>query len=165
MIRRLGAPDLVDGFDAGPSDGEVELTTFFRRFALKNQARRLSVTWLAVDPSSGSESIAGYVTTCPGSVTAEPLRTLDRRLPGYPVAVLLLARMATAITHRGTGVGKALVQFVMQRAEHLASEHGCVGVFTEAKQEAAGFYEKAGFVRLPETAGGPVPMCWLLSRK
>jgi predicted N-acetyltransferase YhbS len=164
MIRRLAASDLVDGFDAGPSEDEAELAKFFRRFALKNQARRLSVTWVAIDSCDGIESIVGFVTTCPASVTVENLRALDHRLPGYPASVLLLARMATATTHRGRGVGKKLVQFVMQRAEDLANEHGCIGVLTQPKAGVAGFYEKLGFAPLA-AANGPPMLCWLLPRK
>lgn len=147
-FRRLAATDLVDGFDAGTSPDEMHLTKYFRDYAKLNQARRRSVTWLAVARLGDDERIAGFATTCPGAVGAKQLRKLDRSLPGYPAAVLLLARMATAANYRRQGVATALVELVMQHAETLASEHGCVGVFTHAKPGAVGFYEKMGFVRL-----------------
>ncbi|HEY5241628.1 MAG TPA: GNAT family N-acetyltransferase [Polyangiaceae bacterium] len=144
-FRRLLASDLVDGFDAGTDDGEVRLTTFFRSYAQQNQKRRQSATWVAAD----RVSIAGYVTLCPGSASPQSLTELVRGLPRNAVAVLVLARMATDARYRGQGVGSAMVdRVVMLRADHLASEHGCVGVFTDAKPGAVGFYEKKAFHRL-----------------
>ena len=167
VFRRLTATDLVDGFDAGTSPDEMHLTKYFRDYSKVNQANRRSVTWLAVARSGDEENIAGFVTTCPGAVEAQQIRKLDRGLPGYPAAVLLLARIATAASYRRQGVATALVDLVMHHAENLANEHGCVGVLTHAKPSAVGFYERTGFARLVDNTpeGHTVEMARLLPRK
>jgi GNAT superfamily N-acetyltransferase len=149
--------DLRDGFDAGPTDGERALTAHFRRFAMQNQKRKLSSTWVAAD----GITIAGFVTLCPGSVAPEPLKVHGLRLPANPAPVLVLARMATSLPYRSQGVGRRLlIEVVIPRAEHLATEHGCCGVVAHAKTEAVGFYAKHGFAEIaPDVeAGRPVPM-------
>jgi GNAT superfamily N-acetyltransferase len=162
VVRRLAATDLVDGFDAGSAPGERKLTDFFRQYALKNQALRRSVTWVAMDDIA----IAGFVTLCPGAVSAQSARKVDGSLPGYPASVLVLARMATGTRYRERGVGRLLIeQVVMPRAENLASEHGCIGVLTEAKPEAVKFYSKHGFVVLDASGAAPVPMLRLLKAR
>jgi GNAT superfamily N-acetyltransferase len=144
-VRRLEGGDLLDGFDAGPDEDEKTLTAYFRQRARQNQKRKLSATWVAID----GIVIAGFVTTCPGSAAPAPLKSHGLNLPHHPAPVLVLARMATSARHRGMGVGRLLLDMaVMSRAKHLAEEHGCCGVITDAKTKAVAFYAKHGFSEL-----------------
>jgi GNAT superfamily N-acetyltransferase len=167
-FRRLQAGDLVGGFDAGSSPDEMKLTEFFRSYARQHQTRRQSVTTIAlVDSADEGEILAGFATTCPGSVSGDLVRKVDRRLPRHSTPVLVLAKMATDARCRRRGIGRALIeQVVLAHAEHLASEHGCAGVYADAKTTAVAFYAALGFHALSADAkdGRPVPMFRPLSR-
>lgn len=81
-------------------------------------------------------------------------------LPGYPVPILRLARMATLEGMQGQGIGRRLLVAVCQAALSMAETAGCTGVYVDAKPGAVGFYRKHDFVVL-ETAGsedGTTPM-------
>ncbi|WP_240231148.1 GNAT family N-acetyltransferase [Devosia lacusdianchii] len=53
---------------------------------------------------------------------------------------------------RGQGVGRQL----MQQAETVAREHGCIGIWLDTFSfQAPGFYEKLGFVTFGEIANMP----------
>ena len=67
----------------------------------------LAVTWVAV---RGPE-VLSYVTVAGGSLEREhvPDAALRRRLPGYPLPVLRLARLGVDRRAQGLGIGTALV--------------------------------------------------------
>jgi GNAT superfamily N-acetyltransferase len=69
---------------------------------------------------------------------------------------MVLAKMATHADYAGCDVGRRLMaDVVMKRAEHLAAEHACIGVYVDAKSGAVGFYAKMDFVSLaPEREEG-----------
>lgn len=157
LVRRLQQADLLGTFCCGVEPLDV----FLHRFAKQNQAKSLSSTWLAVD----GMRIAGYVTVATQSVAAEDLSSIVRGLPRYPAPVLLLARMATDTAYRGHGVGSQLLDEVCRTAVQLADLSGCVGIFTDAKADAVGFYAKQGFqlLREPESPTAPTAMFLPLS--
>jgi GNAT superfamily N-acetyltransferase len=124
--------------------GDEALDLYFHRYAGQNQFRHhIGVTYVAVE---GSE-ILGFVTVSPGQLDADALPS-GKRLPPYPVPVLRVARLATAASARGRGVGKALLRFSIQLAERMRDEVGCVGVVVDAKPAAIEFYRPYGFVEL-----------------
>lgn len=146
-VRRLVHKDLIHDFGCGTPALDDYLAKYAREAAL----RQWNATWLAVD---GDGSIAGYATVVPGSVRGALLRPSVPRLPGYPAPVLLLAKMATDLRFKGRGVGTLLLREVYRAAAELADRAGCVGMFTDAKPGAVGFYDKLGFttVEPPATA-------------
>ena len=80
----------------------------------------------------------------------EPKR---KRLPGYPLPVLRIARLAVDGAAKGQGVGSLLLRAVLGLGQKMSEELGCVGVVVDAKPEAVSFYEKLGFTRLELVAG------------
>ena len=82
--------------------------------------------------------VLGFVTVSPGSLDAEELPS-GRRVPPYPVPILRLARLAVDESARGRGLGMALLRFVLEQAERLMREFGCVGVVVDAKRGAEEF--------------------------
>lgn len=87
-----------------------------------------------------------------------------RRLPGYPLPVLRLARLAVDQRMRRQGVGRQLLRAVLLLAREMAGRFGCVGVLVDAKPDALDFYRRYGFEELEIVEGGlgdhpsPVPM-------
>ena len=77
--------------------------------------------------------------------------------------VLRLARLGVDARAQGNGVGTALLRHVFRLAVDQRDALGCVGVVTDAKTHAVGFYDRLGFVPLEGVlegllAGEPVPM-------
>lgn len=138
--------------------GDPDIDRFFLRFAGQNQFRHhIGVTYVAMD---GNE-VLGFVTVSAAHVESTSMPAgLRRRLPGYPLPVLRLARLGVAEVAKGRGTGSALVRFVLELAHETADRIGCVGVVVDAKRGAVAFYEKLGFRPLEWLSGelGDRPM-------
>jgi predicted N-acetyltransferase YhbS len=140
--------------------GDEALDLYFHRYAGQNQFRHhIGVSYVAVD----GNRVLGFVTLSPASLDAGDLPS-GRKMPPYPVPVLRLARLAVDQTARALGVGRALLRFVIELAERMAAEVGCVGIVVDAKSGAEGFYRRHGFVPLELLEGSapqrpePMPM-------
>ncbi|MBT4522640.1 MAG: GNAT family N-acetyltransferase, partial [Halieaceae bacterium] len=79
----------VKAFDCGKPD----MNRYLARFAAKNMGLKLSMTWVLPGGEMviGQKTpIAAYYTLASCTVTREEIRA-DKRLPGFPVPVVLLA--------------------------------------------------------------------------
>jgi GNAT superfamily N-acetyltransferase len=157
-IRPLRPDDDRGGFSCGQPD----LDRFFHHYAGQNQFRlHLAVTYVAV----AERRIVGFATVSAGSLERRTLPSprMRRRLPGYPLPVLRLARPGVDERAQGLGVGRALLRHVLALALGQRDSVGCVGVVTDAKPEAATFYARYGFaplegVREGALHGGATPL-------
>lgn len=157
-IRPLAREDDRRGFSCGQGD----LDRFFEHYAGQNQFKlHLAVTYVAVVEAR----IVGFATVAVASLErdAVPPARLRRRLPSYPLPVLRLARMGVDQRAQGRGIGKALLGYVLALAVEVRDRLGCVGVVTDAKADAVGFYQGLGFVPLAGVregvlVGDPSPM-------
>ena len=109
--------------------------------------------------------ILGFVTVASSSLERAKLPSgrLRKRLPTYPLPVLRLARLGVDARAQGVGIGTALLRYVLNLALTQRDTVGCVGVVTDAKQEAIRFYQALGFVPLEGIREGmltskPIPM-------
>lgn len=158
-VRRLEPKDDRSAFRSGNAD----LDRFFIRYAGQNQFRHhIGTTYVAVDDA---DRIIGFATVAASELSPGQLPSAKRKkLPGYPVPVLRLARLAVSDRARGAGVGASLLRSILALAEQLADSVGCLGVVVDAKPEAVAFYEKLGFIHLEASAGTlgdrpePLPM-------
>ncbi len=146
-IRRLRPDDDRGAFRCG----DIDLDRFFQRFAGQNQFRhRIGTTYVAVD----GNRILGFATVAPAQIDVAVLPAKTRkRLPGYPLPILRLARLAVDTRYQGQGIGLALLRHVFVLARELSVSFGCVGVVTDAKANAVDFYARYGFVALDVLAG------------
>ena len=92
-----------------------------------------------------------------------PSARMRRRLPGYPLPILRLARLAVDERAQGLGVGRALLRHVLDLALDQRDSLGCIGVVTDAKPDAVSFYARYGFeplegVREGALHGGATPV-------
>jgi GNAT superfamily N-acetyltransferase len=157
-IRRLQEGDDRSQFRSGDDD----LDRFFHRFAGQNQFRHyVGVTYVAVE----QRQVHGFVTVSAGQLEGDRIpAALHRKLPGYPLPILRLARLAVNTSAQGQGLGRLLLRFVLQLAATMARDYGCVGVVVDAKPDAMAFYAKYGFVELTAVEGAadarprPTPM-------
>jgi GNAT superfamily N-acetyltransferase len=162
-IRPLRPDDDRSAFSCGQQD----LDRFFHHYAGQNQFKlHLAVTYVA----AVEELLMGFATVSVGSLERRtlPSARMRRRLPGYPLPILRLARLAVDQRAQGLGVGRALLHHVLALALEQRDSLGCVGVVTDAKPEAAGFYAQYGFeplegVREGALHGGATPLFLPLS--
>jgi GNAT superfamily N-acetyltransferase len=162
-IRPLRPDDNRSGFSCGQPD----LDRFFHHYAGQNQFKlHLAVSYVALVKGR----LAGFATVSAGSLQRKsfPSARMRRRLPGYPLPVVRLARLAVDQRAQGLGVGSALLRHVLALALEQRESLGCVGVVTDAKPEALAFYTRYGFeplegVREGALHGGPVPLFLPLS--
>lgn len=147
QIRKLRPEDDRSGFGSG----NIDLDRFFHRFAGQNQFKHhVGTTYVAVE----GHAVLGFATVAPSTIAVEDLPPARRkRLPGYPLPVLRLARLAVDARAQGRGVGLTLLKAVFVLARKLADELGCVGVVVDAKPEAVPFYTRYGFFGLTVVAG------------
>jgi len=149
---------------AGFRSGDPELDRFFAKFAGQNQFRHhIGTTYVAAE----SGRVLGYATIAAGSLEGESLpAALRRGLPGYPLPILRLARLAVDAAAHGRGVGSALVRHVFGLALRMAQDFGCVGLLVDAKPGARDFYDRLGFSVLEVVQGGseerPAPTAMFL---
>ncbi len=155
MAGDLELRPLLESDDrAGFSCGQGDLDRYFQHFAGQNQFRhQLSVTYVAV----ANEVIVGFATVSGGSIERESLPSAKKRPPAYPLPVLRLARMGVDLRAQKLGVGRALLRYVLELAVRQRDAVGCLGVMTDAKPAAVGFYARYGFVPLGELREGALP--------
>ncbi len=163
MARTIELRPLVPADDrSGFSCGQPDIDRFFEHYAGQNQFKlRLAVTYVAVVEGS----IVGFATVTASSLerASVPSARLRKRLPGYPLPVLRLARVGVDTRAQGLGIGKALLRHVLALSVEQRDRIGCVGVVTDAKPEAVTFYQGLGFepvagVREGLLHGAPLPM-------
>jgi GNAT superfamily N-acetyltransferase len=136
-IRPLRPDDDRSAFSCGHPD----LDRCFHHYAGQNQFRlHLAVTYVA----EVAGRLLGFAV---GSLERRtlPSARMRRRLPGYPLPVLRLARLAVDQRAQGLGVGRALLRHVLDLALDQRDSLRCIGIVTDAKPEAAAFYTRYGF--------------------
>ena len=133
-----------EGFDCG----EPALNEYLARYARQDEARGVSRTYVAVP--DGEKRVVGFYTLSAGAVAFNDLPDdLRRRLPRYPIPVVLLGRLATCQSVRGQLLGESLLVDALQRSLRIADELGLVAMEVWAKTDRAKrFYAKYGFEAL-----------------
>ena len=157
-IRPLARDDDRTGLSCGHAD----LDRFFEHYAGQNQFKlHLAVTYVAVMAGR----IVGFATVAASSLERDkvPNARQRRRLPGYPLPVLRLARLGVDTRAQGLGIGTALLRHVLGVALEQRDRLGCIGVVTDAKADAVPFYVVLGFAALDGVREGllatdPLPM-------
>lgn len=143
---------LLEGFQ----NQHQSLVDYLRRFALRHAEKDLLArTFLAIEGTGVAERLAGYFTLATTSVertAVEPIESL-KRLPGFPIPAVLLARLAIDERVQGQGLGRFLFEEALGLTLQLARS-GPVAFrlfVTDAIDEAAAkFYERFGFSRLAD---------------
>jgi GNAT superfamily N-acetyltransferase len=147
--------------------GKEQLDIFLRRYALKNQKLDSSQTWVTC-PASAANRVVGYYSLAFGAVLhkdAPPYVT--EGMPGYPIPVMLLAKLAVDREFRrpvqNLGLGSALLKDALTRTVQAAQIGGLRAMLVDAiDEEAIGFYRRFGFVASPtDRMQMFLPMAWI----
>ena len=130
--------------------GEPSLNEYLQRFARQNADNFLGRTYVAV--VAGETRIQGYYTISSASVVREDLP--EKRLPRYPIPVVLMGRLAVDRQSQGQGFGEFLLLDALKRSARLAQHLGIHALVVDALNESArSFYRKYGFL---EAANDPM---------
>ena len=70
------------------------------------------------------------------------------RRPSYEISGL--GRLATALSHRGKGIGEFMLFDAIDRATRIASEVGGVGLVVDANPTAVESYQTYGFEQMAD---------------
>lgn len=146
IISPLGRSHDRKSFDCG----EHSLNEYLQQYASQDIKRRINKVFVA-SPPEAPQQVIGYYGLSAGSLDANDLpEGLHRRLPRYPVPVVLLGRLAIAESHQGQGLGSILLADALQRIV-LASQVMAVyaAVVDALDDHAAEFYQQFGFIPLP----------------
>lgn len=144
-IHRLREDHDVEGFACG----QDELDQWLRSHALDSELRDIARTFVVC---RGGRRVVGYYSLAMGSVRmAEAPRKLVRGLPGYPIGMVLLARLAVDQKEQGTGLGAELLTDALLRALQAGESAAARLVVVDALDDrAARFYQRFGFIPAPE---------------
>ncbi len=135
-----------EGFDSGNS----ELNDYLRHTARQHTHKGLSRTEVLVDDEAPLD-ILGYVTVGLAEIITETLP--PRYAKQYPAKAhgVKLARLAVAQSRQREGLGTLMMIHAMRRALRVADSAGIIGLFVDAKDEAASrYYRRFGFLLLPD---------------
>ena len=139
-LERLGTHHHLGAFDSG----NEELDTWLVRHAVSSQQMDSARTFVVVR----ADRVVAYVSLTVGSVHREdaPAR-LVRGMPGYPVGMVLIARLAVDRSEQGRGLGTRLLADALRMAVAAGEAAAARLVVVDAVDErAAGFYRRHGFV-------------------
>lgn len=150
-MRRVAIRRLDDEADRGGfRSGAEALDRWLLEQAGQAMRRRLASVWIA-SPEGEPATIAGYYSLAPWQIAFETCPdAIRRRLPRYPIALTLIARLAVAAELRGRGLGGILLVDALRRAWTASLLVPVQAVLVHAKDErAAGFYRHHGFLPFP----------------
>jgi len=139
-LERLSSTHDLSKFDSG---NEI-LDSWLKRHAISAQAMDSARTFVTVQ----GERVAGYVSLTMGSVQrADAPAKLVRGLPGYPVGMVLIARLAIDRSEQGRGLGRRLLADALRMAVVAGEAAAARLVVVDAIDErAAQFYRHHGFI-------------------
>ena len=132
------------GFDCGVP----ELNRFLKATARQHNDKGISRTFILSDEQN-PKVILGFftLTICEVNIKEIPAAYAKKYPPQYGLPAVRLARLAVSVKERGKRYGEALLGEAVHRTATIAGQAGLIGLFVDAKDEAAqGFYEKYGFV-------------------
>ena len=143
-LERLQAAHDLRSFDSG----NAELDGWLQRHGLAAQQMDSARTFVLLEGGR----ILGYFSLTMGSVRrVEAPRRLVRGLPGYPVGMVLLARLAVDRSQQGKGRGALLLAEALRKAVAAGEAAAARLVVVDAiDEQAASFYRHHGFVPAPD---------------
>ncbi len=142
-LERLGHHHDLGGFESG----NAELDDWLGRHAVPAQEMDSARTFVLIR----NDRVVGYFSLTMGSVRrADAPAKLVRGLPGYPIGMVLLARLAVAHQDQGKGIGALLLAEALRKAVTAGEAVAARLVVVDAvDDDAVRFYERNGFVSAP----------------
>jgi GNAT superfamily N-acetyltransferase len=124
--------------------GDADLNGWLKQTARQHKENGVSSTFVSVANETSVEILGLYAISLAELVNANLPEQYGKRLPDK-VPVFRLGRLATALVHRGKGIGEFLLFDAIDRATRVAGEVGGIGLVANAKLSAVDFYQRYGF--------------------
>lgn len=146
-VELLDATHDRGGFDCGVEP----LNRYLQQIARQHIAKGISKTFVLVDEHAAApKPVLGYFTISLCQVLAAHLPAKWASKLPEQIPAMRLGRLAVARTRQGGGYGKALLVETLRRIARVAEIAGGIGLFVDAKDEAAAaFYARFGFEPTP----------------
>lgn len=142
------------------SCGNEMLDTYMHKQASQDLKRKLSACFVIIE--SQTNSIKGYYTLSNNSIPAEFIPDqIRKKLPrSYDsVPTTLLGRLAIDHRFQGQGFGKLILIDALKRSYEVSKAIGSFAVVVDPiDQDAENFYNKYGFIKLPDSGKMFLPM-------
>jgi GNAT superfamily N-acetyltransferase len=131
--------------------GVEALDRYLKKQAKQDIKRRISRVFVATK-SDNPKAVIGYYTLSTLSIELNQLpEKIARKLPKHPVPAALIGRLATCKAARGQGVGKLLLADAVKRTLAVSDQIAIYAMVVDAiNDNAKGFYEQFGFIRLSD---------------
>jgi GNAT superfamily N-acetyltransferase len=132
--------------------GKESLERYLRETAKGHLLKGVSVTRVLIESGvTAPIPILGYFTLTTILAEAANWPGAVKGLPGMPVPVVLLGRLAVALDWQGKGIARLLLAAAREIAASSMHGTGGIGLAVDAAdKELVGFYEKYGFKRLSD---------------
>jgi len=122
--------------------------------------RKLSACFVMIDQET--KLLKGYYTLATNSIPLEYIpNQIQRKLPkSYSsIPAILLGRFAIDNRFQGKGIGKLLLIDALKRSYEISKSIGPFAVIVDPlDEEAEKFYDKYGFIKLPDSGKMFLPM-------
>lgn len=143
-LQGLQPVHVVENFDCGKG----ALNVWLQRHARQAQGSGSAKVFVVPDQAN---VVAAYYGLTVGQIHAQDApERVARGMGGYPIPVVLLARLAVASSAQGQGLGAALLKDAIARTVQVADQVGIRAMLTHPiDEEAARFYQRFGFVASP----------------
>jgi GNAT superfamily N-acetyltransferase len=142
------------------SCGIDSLDRYLRTQASQDVRRKANGVFILVEPGKPS-IVLGYYTLCATALAQGDVpATARKHVPRYPlVSATLVGRLAVSESRQGERLGTMLLADAVQRTYASAATVGSSMLVVDAINErAAAFYERNGFMRLPDSLRLVLPM-------
>ncbi|MDC0710816.1 hypothetical protein POL68_20235 [Stigmatella sp. ncwal1] len=141
-LSPITGEDAASGFHCE----EEALNTFFRQHATQQGKREENRTWVLHRPGDRPELplVLGFYTLATSQVERSTLPSLIiKRLPDYPVRVILIGRLARDERCKGMRIGEHLLDDAHRRALRINADIGNLLIIVDAKNERSAAFYKA----------------------
>jgi GNAT superfamily N-acetyltransferase len=140
--------------------GKELLDNYFRKQAKQDVQRKLSACFVLVNKET--EKILGYYTLSSNSISNDLIpESFKKKLPKSYLSLptILMGRFAIDKNFQGKGIGKVLLIDSLKRCLDSSDAIGAFAVIVDPLDiEAERFYEKYGFIKLPDSGKMFLPM-------
>lgn len=133
------------------SCGNASLDHYLKTQARQDLKNKVAVCFILSDTD---KNIKGYFTLSSGSIPRSQIPSgLKLKLPKYKeLPVTLLGRLAVDLKYQGQGMGQFLLVDALKKSYEAAQSIGSLAVIVDPIDSAAiSFYQKFGFVQLPDS--------------
>lgn len=133
--------------------GKSLLDSYFQKQAGQDVKRNLAACFVLIDKNT--DKIAGYYTLSSNSIPQYQIPESFKKKgpPSYlSIPTILLGRLAIGINYQGKGFGKLLLVDALKRCFDTSASIGAYAVVVgPLDNEAEQFYDKYGFIKLPDS--------------